>query len=60
MFLVFFKVQVTAIANSEEASFFESFEAAHSNRDLSSFIAKVFPLFLLSLIWSIITFLFIL
>lgn len=46
MFLVFFKVQVTAIANSEEASFFESYEAAHSNRDLSSLIAKVFPLFL--------------
>ncbi|GAY62124.1 SAL1 phosphatase [Citrus sinensis] len=40
------KVQVTAIENSEEASFFESYEAAHSNRDLSSLIAKVFPLFL--------------
>ncbi|KAL9462466.1 hypothetical protein AB3S75_000468 [Citrus x aurantiifolia] len=34
------KVQVTAIENSEEASFFESYEAAHSNRDLSSLIAK--------------------
>lgn len=42
MFFVIFKVQVTAIENTEEASFFESYEAAHSNRDLSSLIAKVF------------------
>ncbi|XP_060674672.1 SAL1 phosphatase isoform X2 [Ziziphus jujuba] len=34
------KVHVTAIENSEEASFFESFEAAHSKHDLSSAIAK--------------------
>ncbi|KAJ9177821.1 hypothetical protein P3X46_012993 [Hevea brasiliensis] len=34
------KVQVTAIENPEEASFFESYEAAHSIHDLSSSIAK--------------------
>ncbi|KAJ0097094.1 hypothetical protein Patl1_27972 [Pistacia atlantica] len=34
------KVQVTAIENSEEASFFESYEKAHSQHDLSSSIAK--------------------
>ncbi|KAH7566088.1 hypothetical protein JRO89_XS08G0082500 [Xanthoceras sorbifolium] len=34
------KVQVTAIENPEEASFFESYEAAHSMHDLSSSIAK--------------------
>ncbi|XP_051127287.1 SAL1 phosphatase-like [Andrographis paniculata] len=34
------KVHVTAIENPEEASFFESFEAAHSMHDLSSLIAK--------------------
>ncbi|KAH7520899.1 hypothetical protein FEM48_Zijuj08G0194700 [Ziziphus jujuba var. spinosa] len=34
------KVHVTAVENSEEASFFESFEAAHSKHDLSSAIAK--------------------
>ncbi|XP_015891156.2 SAL1 phosphatase [Ziziphus jujuba] len=34
------KVHVTTIENSEEASFFESFEAAHSKHDLSSAIAK--------------------
>ncbi|OAY36111.1 SAL1 phosphatase [Manihot esculenta] len=34
------KVQVTAIDNPEEASFFESYEAAHSLHDLSSLIAK--------------------
>ncbi|XP_044470018.1 SAL1 phosphatase-like isoform X1 [Mangifera indica] len=34
------KVQVTTIENSEEASFFESYEKAHSQHDLSSSIAK--------------------
>ncbi|KAL9271771.1 3'(2'),5'-bisphosphate nucleotidase 1-like protein [Drosera capensis] len=34
------KVNVTAIENTEEASFFESFEAAHSLHDLTSSIAK--------------------
>ncbi|KAK6150755.1 hypothetical protein DH2020_015687 [Rehmannia glutinosa] len=34
------KVHVSAIENPEEASFFESFEAAHSLHDLSSLIAK--------------------
>ncbi|XP_058097376.1 SAL1 phosphatase-like [Magnolia sinica] len=34
------KVYVTAIENPSEASFFESFEAAHSMHDLSSSIAK--------------------
>ncbi|XP_041003203.1 SAL1 phosphatase-like isoform X2 [Juglans microcarpa x Juglans regia] len=34
------KVNVSTTDNSEEASFFESFEAAHSSHDLSSFIAK--------------------
>ncbi|XP_015572992.1 SAL1 phosphatase-like [Ricinus communis] len=34
------KVQVSAIDNPEEASFFESYEAAHSMHDLSSSIAK--------------------
>lgn len=34
------KVHVSAIENPEEASFFESFEAAHSKHDLSSSIAK--------------------
>ncbi|XP_030498884.2 SAL1 phosphatase [Cannabis sativa] len=34
------KVHVSAIENPEEASFFESFEAAHSLHDLSSSIAK--------------------
>ncbi|XP_050205658.1 SAL1 phosphatase [Mercurialis annua] len=34
------KVQVSAIENPEEASFFESYEAAHSMHDLSSSIAK--------------------
>lgn len=34
------KVHVTAIENPEEASFFESYEAAHSQRDLSSLIAE--------------------
>ncbi|KAF3440605.1 hypothetical protein FNV43_RR18889 [Rhamnella rubrinervis] len=34
------KVHVSAIQNPEEASFFESFEAAHSQHDLSSTIAK--------------------
>ncbi|KAF2284444.1 hypothetical protein GH714_021904 [Hevea brasiliensis] len=34
------KVQVTAIENPEEASFFESYEAAHSIHDLSSSITK--------------------
>ncbi|KAB1210552.1 SAL1 phosphatase [Morella rubra] len=34
------KVHVSTIENSEEASFFESFEAAHSSHDLSSSIAK--------------------
>ncbi|KAK2656190.1 hypothetical protein Ddye_009242 [Dipteronia dyeriana] len=38
------KVQVTAIENSEEASFFESYEKAHSMHDLSSSIAKVLSL----------------
>ncbi|KAL3618322.1 Ca(2+)-binding ATP:ADP antiporter sal1 [Castilleja foliolosa] len=34
------KVHVSDIENSEEASFFESYEAAHSSHDLSSLIAK--------------------
>nr|AUS89422.1 inositol monophosphatase family protein [Sesuvium portulacastrum] len=34
------KVNVSAIENPEEASFFESFEAAHSLHDLTSSIAK--------------------
>lgn len=34
------KVQVSAIVKPEEASFFESYEAAHSMHDLSSLIAK--------------------
>ncbi|XP_044503407.1 SAL1 phosphatase-like isoform X2 [Mangifera indica] len=34
------KVQVTTIENSEEASFFESYEKAHSQHGLSSSIAK--------------------
>ncbi|KAL6543398.1 hypothetical protein OROHE_010020 [Orobanche hederae] len=34
------KVHVSAIENSEEASFFESYEAAHSSHDLSNLIAK--------------------
>ncbi|KAF5480587.1 hypothetical protein F2P56_001323 [Juglans regia] len=34
------KVNVSTTDNSEEASFFESFEAAHSSHDLSSSIAK--------------------
>ncbi|XP_057965742.1 SAL1 phosphatase isoform X1 [Malania oleifera] len=38
------KVHVSTIENPEEASFFESFEAAHSMHDLSSSIAKVFHL----------------
>uniref|UniRef100_A0A2P2JQZ4 3'(2'),5'-bisphosphate nucleotidase n=1 Tax=Rhizophora mucronata TaxID=61149 RepID=A0A2P2JQZ4_RHIMU len=35
------KVQVSAIENTEEASFFESYEAAHSMHDLSGSIANV-------------------
>ncbi|GAA0157312.1 phosphatase [Lithospermum erythrorhizon] len=35
------KVYVTGTENPEEASFFESFEAAHSMHDLTSLIAKV-------------------
>ncbi|KAF9681790.1 hypothetical protein SADUNF_Sadunf05G0039300 [Salix dunnii] len=34
------KVQVSSIDNPEEASFFESYEAAHSMHDLSSSIAR--------------------
>ncbi|GMJ04028.1 HIGH EXPRESSION OF OSMOTICALLY RESPONSIVE GENES 2, suppressors of PIN1 overexpression 1 [Hibiscus trionum] len=34
------KVQVTAVENPEDASFFESYEAAHSMHDLSSLIAQ--------------------
>ncbi|TYJ16749.1 hypothetical protein E1A91_A09G004400v1 [Gossypium mustelinum] len=34
------KVQVNAVENPEEASFFESYEAAHSMHDLSSLIAQ--------------------
>lgn len=34
------KVSVSTIENPEEASFFESFEAAHSSHDLTSSIAK--------------------
>ncbi|EOX92576.1 Inositol monophosphatase family protein isoform 1 [Theobroma cacao] len=34
------KVQVSGIENPEEASFFESYEAAHSMHDLSSLIAQ--------------------
>ncbi|XP_017982266.1 PREDICTED: SAL1 phosphatase isoform X1 [Theobroma cacao] len=43
------KVQVSGVENPEEASFFESYEAAHSMHDLSSLIAQV----LLSLSLSI-------
>jgi len=35
------QVHVCDIDNPEEASFFESFEAAHSLHDLSSSIAEV-------------------
>lgn len=35
------QIHVSAIENSEDASFFESFEAAHSMHDLSSAIAEV-------------------
>ncbi|KAK6238243.1 hypothetical protein QUC31_003712, partial [Theobroma cacao] len=35
------QVQVSGIENPEEASFFESYEAAHSMHDLSSLIAQV-------------------
>ena len=35
------QVHVCDIDNPEEASFFESFEAAHSSHDLSSSIAEV-------------------
>ncbi|MBA0599615.1 hypothetical protein Gorai_005826, partial [Gossypium raimondii] len=34
------KVQVSAVENPEEASFFESYESAHSMHDLSSLIAQ--------------------
>ncbi|KAE8696258.1 putative SAL4 phosphatase [Hibiscus syriacus] len=34
------KVQVSGVENPEEASFFESYEAAHSMHDLSSLIAQ--------------------
>ncbi|XWS41306.1 hypothetical protein CRYUN_Cryun17cG0070100 [Craigia yunnanensis] len=34
------QVQVSAVENPEEASFFESYEAAHSMHDLSSLIAQ--------------------
>lgn len=34
-------MQVSAVENPEEASFFESYEAAHSMHDLSSLIAQV-------------------
>ncbi|KAA3456017.1 SAL1 phosphatase-like [Gossypium australe] len=34
------KVQVSAVENPEEASFFESYEAAHSMHDLSNLIAQ--------------------
>jgi hypothetical protein len=34
-------VNVSAVDNPEEASFFESYEAAHSSHDLSSTIAEV-------------------
>lgn len=39
--LIIIQVHVTAVDNPEEASFFESFEAAHSSHDLSSSIAEV-------------------
>lgn len=39
--LVTQQVHVTDIENPEEASFFESVEAAHSMHDLASLIAKV-------------------
>lgn len=41
MLLYCLQVHVTDLDNPEEASFFESFEAAHSLHDLSSLIAKV-------------------
>jgi 3'(2'), 5'-bisphosphate nucleotidase/inositol polyphosphate 1-phosphatase len=39
--LVTVQVQVNATDNPEEASLFESYEAAHSMHDLSSSIVKV-------------------
>lgn len=36
-------MNVCSIENSEDASFFESYEAAHSMHDLTSSIAKVAP-----------------
>lgn len=39
--VIIIQVHVSAIDNPEEASFFESFEAAHSLHDLSSSIAEV-------------------
>ena len=47
--VIIIQVHVSATENPEEASFFESFEAAHSSHDLSSSIAEV-TLFLLSTI----------
>lgn len=39
--LFVFQVNVSTIEDPAEASFFESFEAAHSKHDLSGAIAKV-------------------
>lgn len=48
-------MHVTDLDNPEEASFFESFEAAHSLHDLSSLIAKVSALstFLFCILFSL-------
>lgn len=43
------QVHVSDIENPEDASFFESYEAAHSLHDLSSSIAKVLLCVCLSL-----------
>lgn len=41
LIVIIIQVHVSAVDNPEEASFFESFEAAHSSHDLSSSIAEV-------------------
>lgn len=43
------QVNVSAVDNPEEASFFESYEAAHSSHDLSSTIAEVMLSLLLTI-----------
>lgn len=46
-----FQVHVTSIGNSEEASFFESYEKAHSMHDLSYSIAQVLLLSSVSILF---------